>query len=173
MIPTRVYTKMWPGQTKHYVTQFDPIAVGMINRICEFTGAKIVTQSTWRRGFAFLQQEMKGIENWVHSDTLKDHFIQQGIKEEYLHEDFECPMKMSSNRWHDIGMWIDDQKEDHGIDIKAKDIVIIDDDVCYPGWQYKKRCVTINFDEGITYKNYLDICHKLNHDVNTTLILLS
>src|SRR5258706_10618505 len=108
MIPERAY---WlDGQTRP-VTKFDPVAVSLINRLCKKTSAKIVIVSSWRRT----------VLNEVPSD-LKQHLIEQGIQEKFIHEDHSCPYKFTSSKYSDVSFWLDDHPE-------VEEHIIIDDDL--------------------------------------------
>lgn len=141
MIPLRAY--YMAGQTKEFVTKFDPVAVGLINRLAMKAEAKIVLHTSWRR------TTLMGVPD------LREHILQEGIKEEYLHEKLLCPMRFTSSRWHDIGMWL------KGRDVENY-VIIEDEPIPYGAEQYKDYLVQCSFENGFTYDRYLLALDKFN-----------
>lgn len=94
-------------RSERYPVDFDPVAVALVNRLCELSDAKIVVHSDWRR---------VSKRNWLHS-----HLIAQGILPDHLHEHWFAIMEgLHSSKADDIGLWIAKHKPDR--------FVIIDDD---------------------------------------------
>lgn len=75
---------------------FEPVAVSLINRLCEKTSSKIVIHSDWRRNFTH--------------EEIKNKLISEGIKEEYLHENCFCTLRLTSNKLIDIKQWLNDNR---------------------------------------------------------------
>lgn len=127
--------------------KFDECAVGLVNRLCEKGNAQIVVISNWRRNV--------GLNETV--EILKN----QGIKEEYFHEDPVCKIRgMSSNKVHDMYAWMGKHGMSHEDHDKSHELyqspfVIIDDE----GYQFNHynsfgKCVTPSFDEGFGPREY-------------------
>jgi len=135
MIPQRAYDM--PNQTRPIVTIFDPCAVGMINRACNKQKRKIVLHSSWIR--------TKFIETYVNGD-VKEHCIAQGIEAELFHDDAYCNRDVSW-RYDRVDLWLQDHPG-------TTDFVVLDDEKCDPLWHYKKQLLLIDFDNGMTMKDY-------------------
>lgn len=111
--------------------EFDKMAIMLINRLAEYSGAKIVISSNWRRNI--------GVENTYNK------LLEQGIKKENFHEDYYTISKMSSEKIHEIGFWLSDHPE-------VKEYVILDDhDISY---NYEGMQVLTSFDEGFSVYDY-------------------
>lgn len=120
----------------HGHRSFDPVAVTLVNRLAEKAKAKIVIHSNWRKGY------YKG------DLPLRDWIISNGLKEEHFHKDFFCPMRMSSERYQDIGMWLDDHPD-------TKDFVILEDLPLFMGYErFIPNFVKIDYMEGLTWERY-------------------
>jgi hypothetical protein len=139
-----------PGQTKEYVTKFDPCAVGLVNKLCKDAGAKIVVHSSWRK---FHFDNVAGLEG----GSIKSHMMAQGLEEEYFHEDLLCPFRFSSSRWHDINEWLEDHEE-------VSEYVILEDEAIPYGLEerFKPFVVQVHFDEGLTWANFTHACDILS-----------
>ncbi len=141
-IPGRVY--MMAGQTKPIVTTFCPSVVGMVNDICEQTGAKLVIHSSWlRSSLQFMASFNEGEEPSTH-----EWMIRQGLKAEYFHKDHSCQYRFSGTRWMAITDWL--------LDHSDTDYWVIDDEeLFYPNdVLHKRRCILTDFNEGLTYADY-------------------
>lgn len=139
MIPTRCF--YMEGQTEGTPTKFDPCAVGLLNKLAEEANAKIVLHSHWRKSY-------------FHREAFPDFrvkLIEEGVKAEYLHADFECPRRLTSDRWHDIGMWLEDHEDE------VTNFVILEDLPIPLGLSYyEPHTVKIDFDEGFTWNRYAE-----------------
>lgn len=94
MIPGRCYTM--PGQTKPIVKTFDPVAVGILNNLCQRKGWRIVLHTSWIRVFG--------------SQETYDHCIAQGLKPQYFHKDAWCDEKIAW-RYTRIAKWLIEHPE--------------------------------------------------------------
>ena len=74
MIPGRAYDM--PGQTKPIVMNFDPCAVGLLNRFCGQRGWRIVLHTSWLRIFG--------------EKETYDHCVKQGLDPQYFAKDAWC-----------------------------------------------------------------------------------
>ncbi len=118
--------------------EFDKNAINLINRLAEKSHAKIVVLSNWRR-------RLKG-------DKLVEILIDKGIKKEYFHEDSCAPFKMTSEKIHDLYMWLDN----NGLNESNSKVVVIDDEYISSVMNVSKNIVMVNthFDEGFTVSDY-------------------
>jgi hypothetical protein len=138
MIPYRaMYMK---GQTLDPPAMFDPCAVGLLNRLADKTQSKIVVHSHWR----------KSTEHKEKYPDIRQHLINQGIKEEHLDiDDHLCPGDRTTDRWEDIHTYL--YKND-----KVEKFVIIEDLDCPEKWSsLKPHHCFINYDEGFGWKEYI------------------
>jgi hypothetical protein len=133
VLPGRAYGI--PGQTHPIVKKFDPCAVALLNAICEQAGYKIVIHSSWLRYYA---ENLPG--------TVKDHCVEQGIKEELFHEDPHC-LGTIHWRYDRVDEWLSRHPE-------VTEFVILDDEPCLEGWVWASRLINTDFDEGITVEIY-------------------
>ncbi len=130
MIPIRAY---WlPNQTKPLVTMFDPVAVSLLNKLIEESGAYIVISSTWRnQGY----------------DEIVATLTKNGIDPLYLHEDWATPQKLTSRRIHEIKWWLEDHPE-------VTHYVAIDDESL--NIDFVPNAVQCNSYEGFSLRNYFE-----------------
>lgn len=145
-IPGRVY--MMAGQTKPIVTTFCPSVVGMVNDICEQTGAKLVIHSSWlRSSLQFLSANYEGDEPTTH-----EWMIHQGLKAEYFHEDHSAKWRFTGTRWMAIMDWLLDHPE-------VTDYWILDDEPIYGDYAHlnRDRIIKTDFGEGFSYDAYTTI----------------
>jgi hypothetical protein len=75
---------------------FDPMAVALVNRLCEVTGAKLVIHSNWRKS--------------VGSKETMAKLVGQGVEDGHFHAHHACPYKPTSHKQHDVGFWLDDNR---------------------------------------------------------------
>jgi hypothetical protein len=131
-----------PGQTIPW-SVFDPVAVSLINNICQRTDAKIVLHSSWVR--------ILGGENTF------NHCISQGINPEYFHDtDLYC--KDLNSRYSRIEDWLTHHHE-------VEKFCIIDDEPPEEGdefeFKFTPHLVLVNYYIGLLFKEYNDILSKL------------
>lgn len=89
-----------PGERALHL-RFDPGAVGLLNRLAELTGAKLVLHSTWRR-------------TWPHDrEALRLKLLREGLKQVHFHEDW-CAPEIGS-KWHDVSAWLQDRPQDKAL----------------------------------------------------------
>jgi hypothetical protein len=129
MIPVRAY---WlPGQTKP-ASVFDPVAVSLLNKLIEDSGAQIVISSTWR---------MRGRKIVV--ALLK----RNNIDPAHLHEDWETPLTWGGERAREISLWLEDHPE-------VTHYVAIEDEEMHV--ESIPSAVKADAYEGLSYRNYLE-----------------
>ncbi len=159
LIPGRAYFADF--QTQPIPTKFDPCVVGMVNRLCAKMGAKLVIHSNWRN-----TEPRRAAKDLT---SLADHFVNEGIRREHLHADVLCPRKMTSTRWHDIQMWLDNHPE---VDLTPENerFWILEDTTPPQGWKWTHRVVQTNFDEGLTVAQYMDILESSGHGTSGLLL---
>jgi len=138
MIPVRAY---WlPNQTE-LVSAFDPVAVSLLNKLIAQSGAKIVMSASCRS---------KGL------DFVRELLSKNSIDPVHLHDDWQTPRKLTSQRIHEIRWWLDNHPE-------ITHYVAIDDEYLIPEWVPSSvKCCTY---EGLSFLNYLQAevfldCHK-------------
>lgn len=137
LIPHRAYDM--PGQTRPYVTKFDPCAVGIINKACRKQGRKIVLHSSWIRTKFMTRDDLLG-------QDVKEHCIAQGIEAELFHEDAYCD-RDTSWRYDRVLLWLNAHPE-------VRDFVIVDDEAPDPLWHFTKQVLLVDFENGLTMKDY-------------------
>ena len=118
--------------------EFDKNAINLINRLAEKSHAKIVVLSNWRRRLS--------------SDKLVEILIDKGIKKEYFHSAPCAPFRMTSEKIHDLYMWLDNQK----LNEENSKVVVIDDEHISSVMHISKNIIMVNthFDEGFTVSDY-------------------
>lgn len=146
MIP---YRAAWLPEQTPVMTKFDPIAVAMINKLCEKRPElKIVLHSSW--------VYINGGE-----ETLR-HCINQGIKKEYFYEADPFVKEDIHWRYNRVAEWLERHPEVTGY--------VIIDDTAYEkdtgGMQHPQemnsRLVLIDYNDGITTDKYSDIMEVLD-----------
>lgn len=75
---------------------FDPVAVSLVNNLCEEDGWRIVLHSSWVRILG--------------GEFTKRHCIDQGIKPEYFHEDGYCNENINW-RYTRVAEWLNKHPE--------------------------------------------------------------
>lgn len=134
MIPLRAMPL--EGQTNDPPSKFDPCAVGLLNRLCEKTHSKIVIHSHWRYSPVHCEKY----------PDLKKHLIDQGVKEEYLHDDLEC--EKLDWRWVDIQAYLKKHPE-------ITNYVIIEDTHIPIGFEhFEPHMIKIDFVDGFDWRAY-------------------
>lgn len=90
---------------------FDPVAVELLNRVAEATGAGIVVSSSWRYIAGPLATRRK--------------LLEQKVREELMHADWACEMtgRGGNDKSRDIAKWLEDHPE-------VADHLVIDDEPC-------------------------------------------
>lgn len=138
MIPYRCL--FLPNQTK-IMKVFDPVAVGLINNLCEEHDHKIVLHTSW-------VQIIGGPE------TL-EHCHEQGLKPEHFHQDAFCDEKVNW-RYDRVAKWL---HEHPGTSRYA----IVDDDLFQQG-SYKHyptgmkgHMVQVNYYTGFLFHEYNEV----------------
>ena len=113
---------------------FNEAAITLLNRLIEKSGAKFVIHSNWRRS--------------VGHKVAKESLIRNGIKESYFHEEYHCPMKMSSEKVHDISFWLSSQSSKD----KKIEYIVIDDHTINRTSDYNQ--VHTDFNKGFITDSY-------------------
>ena len=141
MVPGRgIYM---PGQTTP-PTLFDPCAVGLLNRMANMSGAKIVVQSSWRKPHVLDRL------NSIYPDfSLKDYIIGQSVNAKHFTDDWVCPFTPNTNRWYDIALWLSRNPD-------VTKYVVLDDDVFIHGHIDPNNLVSVDYNIGLTIDNYFD-----------------
>jgi hypothetical protein len=134
MIPGRAYKL--PNQTKPFVMTFDPVAVSIINNVCQQEGYQIILHSSWVRIYG-------GQETY-------DHCITQGLKPESFHED-KWTGENENWRYNRVAHWLADHPE-------VTDYIILDDEPYEPDRSLdpinhpkdmEDHLMLIDFDDGL------------------------
>lgn len=115
--------------------QFDPVAVALMRLFCDVAGAVIVLSSTWRR-------------------VVSAQEVGAGLKLPIIDA---TPILNGGTRGDEIVAWL-------GARPNVREYAIIDDDVVGFLPHQLPRLVQVNASEGVSYKNYTDLCHLF--DVN-------
>ncbi len=138
MIPGRAYSM--PGQTKPLVKTFDPVAVGLLNALCQDKGWRIVLHTSW-------------IRVWGGQETY-DHCVQQGLKPQYFHKDAWCDEEIHW-RYTRVAKWLVEHPEIDRYKILddepySEDIDIYEKALRYPHpADMKDHLVLVDFYDGI------------------------
>ena len=134
---------------RQIIRDFDPVGLGIVNRLCEESGAKIVISSTWRLFDGRSRREVLGkhIDNPNSLFDLREHLCYKGLTNNF-HEDWKTNLvKMSSTRGMEIRDWLDDHSN-------ISHWCAIDD--CYDfADDMMPNVVLVNSDDGISYSNYI------------------
>lgn len=107
-----------PGYTGDLIdclpVDFDPIAVALVNRMAELSGARIVLHSDWRRHYE--------------KDVLRGHVIRQGLDEAHLHADWWIGAPFAQRKQETLVGWLRSHDLLAGLDEGDGGFVVIDDD---------------------------------------------
>lgn len=137
LIPHRMYyTGFRPYDTMRNSFVWDPIAVQMINRICEICDAKVVFNTAHCENPA---------------EIMKHQAACNGLK--FLHEDCKTSYPFTDNRYQAITEWLDKHNT-------ISDWIVIDDvQVCL------SRQIKVDWKVGMTIENYRKACQLLGHEI--------
>ena len=132
MLPARA--SFLPNQTTPYWKILDPVAVAMVNNVCETTGRRIVVHSSW----------VKHQENF--ENGLFAHLVEQGLKSQFFHSDPIC--QPISWRYDRAMEWLKRHPE-------IVDFVILDDEppqTLDPQW-LTSNLILVDYMNGLTWEN--------------------
>lgn len=143
MIPYRCL--VMPGQTPVW-SVFDPVAVSLVNHLCEEHGWKIVLHSSWVR-----------IEG---GEKTHQHCVNQGILRDHFHEDAWCK-EYIGYRYSRVAEWLSRHPE-------VSTYVMVDDEPYAPDRfaEFKhpegmaSRLVLVDYYDGFLFSTYNDIKSK-------------
>jgi len=93
--------------------EFDPTAIAILDRLVKITNSKILLHSNWRRRFD--------------NNECLEIIISKGLKREWFHENPFPPIKMSSEKCHEIEWWLENMKKED----PEHEIIILDDHQIY------------------------------------------
>jgi hypothetical protein len=115
----------------------DPIALGLVDRLCRETGAKIVLSSTWGPVYGAGAMRM-----WLTGHGVNPNHL-------FAEEHFLTPRNyLRSRRGQEVADWLEEARERSQV-IEAH--VAIDDDGDFAD---KSRLVQTLFDDGLSYSDY-------------------
>lgn len=142
------------------IPKFDEFAIKAFNLWAKYGAAKIVFSTYWSCHFT--------------AEELKQIMHTNGLGFEY-HGDILTPKKMSSTRHNEILWWLENHNDeiDNWIavddDTSCKYIQEIIDGDCDTAITKPGRWIPVDFDNGISWKNFCDGCVGLGIDVNEVL----
>tara|TARA_Y100000034_G_scaffold136870_1_gene216549 strand:+ start:2443 stop:2934 length:492 start_codon:yes stop_codon:yes gene_type:complete len=125
--------------------RFDPVVVALINKLCAEHEVRLISVSTW---------------NTKGTDFVKNHFVEEGIKEEYIYEDFLLG-NGSSNRALLIDNYIHNLE---GPRLLGTFAVLDDDDCGYSDSWMAEYWVQPDTYDGLSYKNYRQLFNIFSGD---------
>lgn len=129
MLPLRGY--ITPENKEEVWSQFDPIAVAMVNSLVKEGPAKIVISSAWRS---------------FGKDEIMDKLSKNNISPSSVHVDWCTPRKPHSlRRAEEVLLWVKDHSE-------ITHWVAIDDEPCNEFTQ--DNWVQVTFDDGIQFEHF-------------------
>lgn len=124
-------------------TEFDPVGVAIIKRLCENHNYKIVISSTWR---------------WGNVDKLHQQLEKHDLKK-FLHKDWKTDL-LNTNRGAEVQKWLNEHP--------GTEYLIFDDDSDFTDEQRRFHIHTDSMN-GITDANIMDITKRLNGNTNIIL----
>ena len=140
---------------------FDPVAVRFFNIWARMSDAEFVLSTNWAR--------------WISEERILKIFDRNDLDVKRIHEDWRTPRRMTSNRFHEIGMWMEDNPGYTGIivdddgDLKRyayyfNDSKYQDEELVKEGhdyWQKKLKFVDVEYSNGMTLENFKFGCEGL------------
>ena len=135
------------------IPYFDPIAVQMHNLWARYGNAKVVFSTSWARSYRGTWQECEAY--------LKRIMRENGFTGEYADECVTLKRR-SSAHIHEIGEWLYDnlQPEDRFIAVDDADL----SDIARGNFYLQGRWIKCDYNNGLTWQNFLDGCEALNID---------
>lgn len=160
-----VTQRSWLGTKKKKsgrASEFDPIAMEMIRKLCERTNSKIVISSTWRK-ISVLEsgKEPKNqLFNQFKSAGLLKYIVQPAWRTPCL-ASIKRPENYPSynewKRWSDCSHCIRGDEINRWLEFNGKDVknyCIIDDDTDFTDDQIKNNFVNTDMEEGFLYRHF-------------------
>ncbi len=145
------------------LSEFDPIALEMVRKLCEKNSAKIVVSSTWRK-----ISVMEPGEDY--KNILFNHFNDSGLFEYVLMPSWrtvclgfekrssDMPSIENWKKWTDRkDLCVRGDEIDRWLKINGQDVknyCIIDDEYDFTDFQIENHLVQTDFEEGFLYKHY-------------------
>jgi hypothetical protein len=123
---------------------FDPCAVGLVNRLCDVTDARIVVSSNWRLTY---RGEMETVQK----------LIAQGIRRELFHDDAWVPSRFRRDR---KAASVQDWLEGHGGAGSVAHICLSGSSHDGGGWRLP-NVIECSADDGISMKAYREAVRAL------------
>ena len=132
----------------------DRNCIARVNKILEETGAKLVISSNWGRNLRIQTVMVALASNGLNGPYVLPEDVGEEEKvinlyrdEDKLHGVSFTPKRMSSEKCHEIGFWLNDYEE------YIESYVIIDDSVIYPDYEdFRER-----IDRQVTPDKYLGL----------------
>ena len=130
------------------IPKFDEFAIRAFNLWAKYSEAKIVFSTYWAEYFT--------------ADELKNIMLKNGLGFDY-HEDVITPKKHTSTRNAEINWWLEEHPE-------VTHWIAVDDDTdCRALEEYDDinetgRWIEVNFNDGISLRNFYDGCNGLGID---------
>lgn len=125
----------------------------------------------------FILEQVPGLKVVVHSSRgrrAKDEVVVQSLMNHGINKEvvLGCtPKKMSSQKMHEIGMWLHDCPEDFGFDVA--DYVVLDDARIFDDASPRRpKEYTISGFTGLTYPDACSIIRRFEPDWKQPVILL-
>ena len=135
------------------IPYFDPIAVQMHNLWARYGNAKVVFSTSWARSYRGTWQECEAY--------LKRIMRENGFTGEYADECVTLKRR-SSAHIHEICEWLYDnlQPEDRFIAVDDADL----SGIARGNFYLQGRWIKCDYNNGLTWQNFLDGCEALNID---------
>lgn len=138
MIPYRCM--FLPGQTVP-VSVFDPVAVSLLNNLCEVDGWRIVLHSSWIKIFG--------------GQYTRDHCVSQGINPDYFHAQAWCDEKIHW-RYSRIAKWLAEHPDVTTYAILDDDEYEVDEKYAHPA-DMADHLIKINYYTGMMFMDYNEV----------------
>jgi len=130
----------------HNFPAFDPVAVGLLNRLAKLSDAQFVVSSNW---LTRLPSNYDNVD--IRNEALlafKSHLASQGLDERF-HDDWHVAKQYRGSKKSEINNWL----YDHPLVV---DWITIEDDA----W-HDERCVNCTLADGLTLEVYQNACQAL------------
>lgn len=117
---------------------FSPVCIGIVKKLCELSGAKIVCNSSHNTHLNFFSDE---------PTSLKDDLMSAGIPQDMFHHEWRTKFPVICNRMIAIQDWLENN------DLHA-DWIAFDDEK----FTDNERLIHVDFSSGITIDHFNKAC---------------
>lgn len=150
----------------HLADKLDPVAVRLVNKLCDSTGARLVMSSTWR----FEAFTVSGVKPELAWEPL----FTAGLWRQHVWNSEEClegSLTPNNRRFSHVnnlrGLEIKEWLETHAPDVELEDVVILDDENDFLDEQQSRWVPGCTWENGLLLEHAEEAAKLLGFDFHT------